>query len=258
MLDNIKTHFLVLTLSCLWFWLGFLKYTSALPVGSMYSYRKAGGSVAFSWMSKWGCVWRWDVGDIIDCFWLLLIIPLYFTLKTIYLVLFGDIIFTTQKMTTLHTKHTTLHTNYTLQTRYMSQISQLSKLAISVAVCVTVFLTQPYRSSATKLAAWTLSWQKPVFTVSSYTRHKANMTAMFVKKCGGHYLPTRVRRDIPTALQSETPPLWNTAVPTFPSKHCCSKIKHRCSEIDFQVYIPTSNTAVHSPATLIQLIAFYC
>ena len=137
MLDNIKTHFLVLTLSCLWFWLGFLKYTSALPVGSMYSYRKAGGSVAFSWMSKWGCVWRWDVGDIIDCFWLLLIIPLYFTLKTIYLVLFGDIIFTTQKMTTLHTKHTTLHTNYTLQTRYMSQISQLSKLAISVAVCVT-------------------------------------------------------------------------------------------------------------------------
>ena len=27
--------------------------------------------------------------------------------------------------------------NYTLQTRYMSQISQLSKLAISVAVCIT-------------------------------------------------------------------------------------------------------------------------
>ena len=46
-----------------------------------------------------------------------------------------------KKNTTLHTKHTTLntieHTNYTLQTRYMSQISQLSKLAISVAVCIT-------------------------------------------------------------------------------------------------------------------------
>ena len=41
----------------------------------------------------------------------------------------------------LRTIHTTLntiqHTNYTLQTRYMSQISQLSNLAISVAVCIT-------------------------------------------------------------------------------------------------------------------------
>ena len=59
--------------------------TSALPVGSMCSYRKVGGYVAFSWMAKWGCVWRWDVRDIIGCFWLLLILShfyllLYFTL----------------------------------------------------------------------------------------------------------------------------------------------------------------------------------
>ena len=33
-----------------------------------------------------------------------------------------------------------------------------------------------------------LLWQKPVFTVSSCTRHKANVTAMFAKKRGGHYL----------------------------------------------------------------------
>ena len=50
-----------------------------------------------------------------------------------------------KKMTTLHTKHTTpntiWHTNYTLQTRYMSQISQLSKLAISVTVTVTAAVT---------------------------------------------------------------------------------------------------------------------
>ena len=46
-----------------------------------------------------------------------------------------------KEMTTLHTKHTTLntiqHTNYTLQTRCKSQISQLLKLSISVAVCIT-------------------------------------------------------------------------------------------------------------------------
>ena len=35
----------------------------------------------------------------------------------------------------------------------------------------------------------TLLWQKPVFTISSCTTHKANMTAMFAKKRGGHYLP---------------------------------------------------------------------
>ena len=27
-------------------------FTSAVPVGSMYSYRKVGGQVAFSWMAK--------------------------------------------------------------------------------------------------------------------------------------------------------------------------------------------------------------
>ena len=36
--------------------------------------------------------------------------------------------------------NTTLHNNYTLQTRYMSQISQLSKLAISVTVSNTSLL----------------------------------------------------------------------------------------------------------------------
>ena len=29
----------------------------------MYSNRKVGGEVAFSWMAKWGCVWRWDIRD---------------------------------------------------------------------------------------------------------------------------------------------------------------------------------------------------
>ena len=47
-------------------------WISALPIGSMYFYRKVGGSVAFSWMAKWDCVWRWDIRDIIvrfDYFW---------------------------------------------------------------------------------------------------------------------------------------------------------------------------------------------
>ena len=34
------------------FFIMILYNTSALPVGSMFSYRKVGGSVAFSWMSK--------------------------------------------------------------------------------------------------------------------------------------------------------------------------------------------------------------
>ena len=93
--------------------------TSALPVGNMYSYRKVGGYVAFSWMAKWG-VWRWDIRDIIGCFWLLLIIPLYFTLKTIYLALFGVIIFST-------TSHVWLYSYFFILTYYINTMDLKSQ-----------------------------------------------------------------------------------------------------------------------------------
>ena len=73
----------------------------------------------------------------------------------------------------------------------MSQISQLSKLAIPVTVCITASVphtTSQFLSNQT-CCLRTLSWQKLVFTISSCSRHKANVTAMFAKKRGGHYLP---------------------------------------------------------------------
>ena len=59
-----------------------------------------------------------------------------------------------------------------------------------------------------------------------------------------------VRSDIPTHLHCETPPFWNTPTPKHrsSSKHCCSEIKRRWSEIDFQVYI-TSNIKHCCPLT---------
>ena len=70
----------------------------------------------------------------------------------------------------------------------MSQISQLS-ISLSLHQPSLPVIHPPTSLSTTKLAAWTLSWQKPICTISTCTRHKANVTAMFAKKRGGHYLP---------------------------------------------------------------------
>ena len=52
-------------------------HTSAVPVGSMYSYRKMGGYVAFSWPNEAVL----EGGTSFDCFWQLSTLPLYFTAK---------------------------------------------------------------------------------------------------------------------------------------------------------------------------------
>ena len=107
-----------------------------------------------------------------------------------------------KKTTTLHTKHTTpnttSHTNYTLQTRIKTPIFQLTKLAVSVTVTAAVSHTLPSlpqpllfpSNQITWFAIWfcdwlvVISWQKAVFTISSCTRHKAYMTAIFGNKHG--------------------------------------------------------------------------
>ena len=130
-----------------------------------------------------------------------------------------------KKTTPLNAKHTTPntteHTNYTLQTCCMSQISQLSKRANSVTVSITVtvavtlpppslpqlppvpqqpnhvvchiilwlvgvvpFSTNRKALPASTSCLRTLSWEKPVFIVSScfLTKQAANVMAMLAKK----------------------------------------------------------------------------
>ena len=65
-----------------------------------------------------------------------------------------------------------------------------SKPSLSLSVSPPASLTQlPQFLSNQTCCLWTLLWQKPVFTVSSCIRHKANVTAMLAKQHGGHYLP---------------------------------------------------------------------
>ena len=61
-------------------------------------------------MAKWGCVWRWDIRDIIGHFLLFLILPLYFNVKTMYLALFGVIIFSTTSRVTVQLFFSFWHT----------------------------------------------------------------------------------------------------------------------------------------------------
>ena len=70
-------------------------------------------------MAKWGCVWRWDVRDKLAVFDYL-ILPLYFTLKTIYLALFGVIIFST-------TSHVWLYSYFFILTYYINTMDLKSQ-----------------------------------------------------------------------------------------------------------------------------------
>ena len=86
---------------------------------------------------------------------------------------------------TIHSKHAICHKSLNSQNSLSLSLSPTRHCCCHSSADV-----PPISScySTTKLAAWTLLWQKLIITVSSWTRHKENVMAMFVKKCVGHYL----------------------------------------------------------------------
>ena len=83
---------------------------------------------------------------------------------------------TLHNILTIHSKHAKCHKSLNSQYRCLYTNRR----------CLSFIRLRPSqnfpRSSTTKLVAWTLSWQKPAFTVCSCTRHKANVTAMIREK----------------------------------------------------------------------------
>ena len=93
---------------------------------------------------------------------------------------------------TLNTLHYTLYTTLTIHSKHAichKSLNSQNLPSLSLSVSLPASLTQlpKFLINQTCFLRILLS-QKPVFTVSSCTRHKANVTAIFPKKHGGHYL----------------------------------------------------------------------
>ena len=93
-------------------------------------------------------------------------------------------LYTKHNTLTIHSKHATCHKSLNSQYRYLHCCLYTDRRCLSF-IRLRPSHSLPFLNNQTCCLDTLVT--KDVLTVSSCTRHKANMTAMFTKKCGGSY-----------------------------------------------------------------------